>query len=194
MAPISAKAKQAGKVINIPMTQMERNNTGVRVFDATSAAVRKMPDPMIPLASSRIESSSESPRTSFAGWVNVRVPGSCECIPNRLFFSAASPVVSEVLTTCTEPRLYLRSHVSPLAILDHEQTHSTRCCSGFHPAVALLFRSFIGRPGKRKNLCRDVADCRPCEAVAEPRLFFHAESGGLSFPYCAQRGPLAQSF
>jgi hypothetical protein len=54
------------------MTQMERKSAGVRVLDATSAAVKKMPDPMMPPASKRMESSRESPRMSLAGSVNVR--------------------------------------------------------------------------------------------------------------------------
>src|SRR5437762_2602904 len=71
MAPISAKAKQASMVITPPMAHMERNNNGERVFPAISLAVRKIPEPMIPLARSRMESSKESSRTSLESLAKI---------------------------------------------------------------------------------------------------------------------------
>src|SRR6476661_7312321 len=71
MAPSSAKAKHASSVITMPMPQTLRNSHGRRVLVATSCAVRKMPDPMIPPASSRMESVRESLRTSLVGWVKL---------------------------------------------------------------------------------------------------------------------------
>ncbi len=64
IAPISAKAKQASMVMTMPTTQIPRKSSGERVLTAMSFAVRKIPEPMIPPASSRMESVSESPRIS----------------------------------------------------------------------------------------------------------------------------------
>jgi hypothetical protein len=75
MAPSSAKAKHASSVMTMPMPQTLRNSQGRRVLVATSCAVRKMPDPMIPPASSRMESVRESLRTSFVVWVKMEPIG-----------------------------------------------------------------------------------------------------------------------
>src|SRR5258708_31756889 len=63
MEPSSAKAKQAQSEMTPPITQTRRNQTGCGSGPAMSLAVRKIEEPMMPLTSSRTESSSESPRT-----------------------------------------------------------------------------------------------------------------------------------
>src|SRR3974390_182591 len=63
MDPSSAKAKQAQREISAPNTQTRRNNTGCGNGVAMSFAVKKIDDPMMPLTSSRTESSSPRPRT-----------------------------------------------------------------------------------------------------------------------------------
>src|SRR4029077_8682875 len=61
--PSSAKAKAAHIEINAPMTQTKKNNAGCGKGPAMSFAVRKIDEPMMPPASSRTESRSDSPRT-----------------------------------------------------------------------------------------------------------------------------------
>src|SRR5215467_4422412 len=70
MLPSSAKAKQASSVMPTPTTHTVRKSQGCRVLMAMFLAVRKMPEPMIPPASSRMESVRESPRTSLASLDN----------------------------------------------------------------------------------------------------------------------------
>src|SRR6185312_13500344 len=72
MLPNSAKAKHASSVMPMPTTHTVRNSQGCRVLMAMSFAVRKMPEPMMPPASNRMESESESPRTSLASLGNMR--------------------------------------------------------------------------------------------------------------------------
>ena len=68
MAAISAKAKHASSVMNPPASQMPRKNHGLCTAEAIGAAVRKMPEPMMPPTSSITESISERPRTSEGSW------------------------------------------------------------------------------------------------------------------------------
>src|SRR5580765_4125379 len=61
--PSSANEKQAHNEINAPRTHTSRNNIGCGNGVAISFAVRKIDDPMMPLTSSRTESSRLSPRS-----------------------------------------------------------------------------------------------------------------------------------
>src|SRR5690349_7094752 len=63
MDPISAKAAQAKSEITAPNIHTRKNNAGWGSAPAMSLAVKKMDEPMMPLTSSRTESSSERPRT-----------------------------------------------------------------------------------------------------------------------------------
>src|ERR1041385_6505033 len=72
MPPSSAKAKHASSAMPMPTAQTVRKSHGCRVLMATSLAVRKMPEPMMPPASNKMESVSESPRTSLASLGNIR--------------------------------------------------------------------------------------------------------------------------
>ena len=58
--------------VPMPTTQTVRKSQGWRVLMATSLAVRKMPEPIMPPASNRMESVSESLRTSLASPGNMR--------------------------------------------------------------------------------------------------------------------------
>src|SRR6202035_2173806 len=60
--PSSAKATQPNSEIMPPSTQTPRNRIGCGSGPAMSFAVRKIDEPMMPLARSRTESSSVSPR------------------------------------------------------------------------------------------------------------------------------------
>src|SRR6266568_3809535 len=63
MEPSSANATQAQSEITPPRTQTRKNQSGCGKGPAISLAVRKIEDPMMPLTSSRTESSRLSPRT-----------------------------------------------------------------------------------------------------------------------------------
>src|SRR5215470_606848 len=65
--PSSAKAKQAQSETRAPSTQTSRNIVGCGSGPAMSLAVRKIDEPIMPLTSSRTESSRLSPRTR-DGW------------------------------------------------------------------------------------------------------------------------------
>src|SRR6202042_2135852 len=61
--PSSANATQAHSEITPPRIQTRKNNFGFGKGPAISLAVRKIEDPIMPLTSSRTESSKLSPRT-----------------------------------------------------------------------------------------------------------------------------------
>src|SRR5689334_19287852 len=85
MPPSSAKAKHASSAMPMPTTQTVRKSQGCRVLMATSLAVRKMPEPMMPPASNRMESVSESPRTSLASLGNMVSARKLRLRYNRVF-------------------------------------------------------------------------------------------------------------
>ena len=64
IAAISAKAKQASSEMSPPAIQIPRKYSGLCTAFAIGAAVRKMPEPMMPPTISSTESVSESPRSS----------------------------------------------------------------------------------------------------------------------------------
>src|SRR5262245_8346657 len=101
MLPNSAKAKQASSVMPTPTTHTVRNSHGRRVLMAISLAVRKIPEPMIPPASRRMESVRESPRTSLASLDN-RVYAH----PVWLRYNPVSATLVKGLSTMVKP-LYL---------------------------------------------------------------------------------------
>src|SRR5580698_1402645 len=61
--PSSANATQAHKEITPPSTHTRKNSVGFGKGPAISLAVRKIEEPMMPLTSSKTESSKLSPRT-----------------------------------------------------------------------------------------------------------------------------------
>src|SRR5271156_369637 len=73
--PSSAKATQPNNEITAPSTHTRRKRTGWGNGPAISFAVRKIEDPMIPLTSSRTESSRLRPRTR-VGRVSAALDGS----------------------------------------------------------------------------------------------------------------------
>src|SRR2546426_1043985 len=74
MAPSSAKAKEASMVTTRPATQTPRKSAVEPVLAAISFAVRKIPEPMMPLASNRMESSRDNPRISLVGLPKTGAP------------------------------------------------------------------------------------------------------------------------
>src|SRR4051812_43851280 len=85
MPPSSAKAKHASSAMPMPTTQTVRKSQGCRVLMATSLAVRKMPEPMMPPASNRMESVRESRRTSLASLGNMGTAAVSRLGYNRVF-------------------------------------------------------------------------------------------------------------
>src|SRR6476661_7276575 len=101
MLPNSAKAKQASSVMHTPTIHTARNSHGCRVLIAMFLAVRKMPEPMIPPASRRMESVRESPRTSLASLDNRLTAH-----PVWLRYNPVSAAFVKGLSTMVKP-LYL---------------------------------------------------------------------------------------
>ncbi|HEY6185167.1 MAG TPA: hypothetical protein VIW67_23205, partial [Terriglobales bacterium] len=109
--PSSANAAQANKEITAPNTHTSKNISGFGNGPAMSLAVRKIEEPIMPLANSKTESSSESPRISVgfvSGAVEVALigypipssSGDSNGVPQtRQMMAEQSPQISGSLTS-----------------------------------------------------------------------------------------------
>src|ERR1700722_11773581 len=109
MEPSSAKATQPNKEITAPKTQTSRNSIGCGSGPAMSFAVKKIEDPMMPLTSSKTESSSESPRIRLGGASDLMAAAG-----NTVGTSMAYPIPNSSADSSGVPqRRQIRAEQSP---------------------------------------------------------------------------------